>query len=160
MAKRNQLKNVASGLLGYFGSRNNDISGYWGMGVMSLYAEMLSVDSITFDLIKANSAPHIPELNGFVMLLSTKFFTMVEQAGLSSQNVTQANITVNFNQPFDEKLHYWRSALGKPYINRIEITHDLGGQYFAVSGGNCFPHSNHRETQRTRDHIFVFAGDL
>ncbi|MBK5143506.1 hypothetical protein I2494_07205 [Budviciaceae bacterium BWR-B9] len=35
--KRKRLKVVAGNVLDYFISRNNDISGYWAMGVLCMY---------------------------------------------------------------------------------------------------------------------------
>ncbi len=50
MAGCKKLKNIAHGLLGTFLSRNNDIGGYWGIGVLKQYAIRHDLAEIIFDL--------------------------------------------------------------------------------------------------------------
>jgi hypothetical protein len=53
MSPRKNIKGVALGLLGTFVSRNNDIDGYWDIGVLRLYSEKHHLSTLTFDLLNS-----------------------------------------------------------------------------------------------------------
>ncbi len=50
MAGSKRLNDVPHGLLGKFASRNNDIKGYWGIGVLKQYAVKYDLTKLIFDL--------------------------------------------------------------------------------------------------------------
>jgi hypothetical protein len=51
MARRKALKNVCSGILGSFVSRNNDCEGYWGMGILYRFAKERGKSDLMIDLL-------------------------------------------------------------------------------------------------------------
>ena len=51
MSAYKQLKGIAAGLAGTFISRNNDVDGYWGMGVIYSEVSARGVSAVTFSLL-------------------------------------------------------------------------------------------------------------
>lgn len=57
MARRRELKCVASGIAQYCVSRNNDLGGYWGLGVLYRLAQKMAVDSLQVDFMSEDGLP-------------------------------------------------------------------------------------------------------
>jgi hypothetical protein len=51
------LKGIAGGILGSFLSRNNDLDGYWGMGILRLLAQEHGVEMVYLDLLAGTCMP-------------------------------------------------------------------------------------------------------
>lgn len=76
MSKRGVFKNIISGTIHSFISRNNDVDGYWGIG--KLYSHMLASGSmtLTIDLLKQEI---YPPNDHFRKLLSKYSFVVKEK---------------------------------------------------------------------------------
>lgn len=61
---------------------------------------------------------------------------------------------IRFNQEFDKRYHYFRSALGQPYICTLTIIDDFGKEHAVSTGGNCLPHDPSREFRSSRANDF------
>ena len=57
MSGRNKLRGVAHAVLGSFISRNNDIDGYWALGLLRSFADTAGVAELRFDLVTGTAEP-------------------------------------------------------------------------------------------------------
>ncbi len=57
MARRRELKNIASGLSSSFVSRNNDYDGYWELARLYDFANSEGVSEIKIDLLNSKVSP-------------------------------------------------------------------------------------------------------
>jgi hypothetical protein len=145
MARHRELRGITHGLLGSFNSRNNDIDGYWGIGVLCLFAQGENISEIRIDLIHQEAPEASP-----ICSSATQFRKMLDHLlairDLPRTWVKSAEFTVCFNVSFEHKFHFFGSALGgKPYMCTLEIVDDLGHKYSARAGGNCWPHNPMKE---------------
>ena len=122
-ARRKELKNIAGGIVGSFISRNNDIDGYWGLGILYRFANQRQVDMIQLDLLNLTITSKVTNMDGLFG-------------------------TTKFNQEYEEKYHAWRSALGDPCLCTCEIKVNDGRVYSVTVGTNCWPHDPEREMRR------------
>lgn len=51
MPRRRELKNLASGMATYCVCRNNDIGGYWGLGVLCKHAQEISAAELSIEIM-------------------------------------------------------------------------------------------------------------
>lgn len=57
MIRRKQLKNLAYGIAGRFTSRNNDLNGYWALGILYSAAEDAGTNRVRLDIISQTATP-------------------------------------------------------------------------------------------------------
>lgn len=57
MPRRRELKCLASGIASRCVSRNNDIEGYWALGVLYRLAQEMEVDCLRVDIMADNGLP-------------------------------------------------------------------------------------------------------
>lgn len=150
MARRNQLKGIALGLLGTFVSRNNDIYGYWGIGILKLCAVKNGLSKIVLDLLEqssgfdADSPVHIAEKT-----YQSWLFRTFEKVGLDTKKLERAEIHVEFST-FDEFPNAIRDTRGEPYECSVIIKSKVGASYVVSKIGVCAEHDPAKDRQRTR----------
>ncbi len=124
MARRTELKGIACGMLGRFNSRNNDVDGYWGIGKLCRAANEYGTSSVVIDLLTAQTIP--------------------------ASWIAMPTIELDFKPEFNSQHHFFRSAVGRPYLSTLRITDDLGKSYAVTAGGNCLPHDPRNERRAIR----------
>ena len=154
MARRTNLGSVSSGLIGSFNSRNNDVGGYWGIGKLFSFADSVNVDTVSIELLNGAISPPTDHFSSLVVFYRAMLEARLKGLRISAAWVAKAVITVKFNQAFDPKYHYFRSALGTPYVCKCEITDDNGKVHSAAAGGICGPHSPAEESRSSRGQNF------
>ena len=141
MAGRKQLKRIVGGLLGTFTSRNNDINGYWGLGVLRLYAKRRRVDAFEIDLLSQVS----DEPAGSPLLVTEQYYRSWFSSALSNRQVnpaqlSSARIRLRF-ATFDEFPDVVRSTRGEPYVCSVSIINLRGIEYSTSKVGVCAAHN-------------------
>ncbi|WP_299158299.1 hypothetical protein [uncultured Tenacibaculum sp.] len=94
--KRN-LKNIISGLLNSFISRNNDVNGYWGIG--KLYALMIDNNclEVRINLLEKRIKPESLDFNFLINDYSNKLISKIEDVGLFEEDISSVNIFLKSN---------------------------------------------------------------
>ena len=138
MAKRNRIKGIAYGIAHSFTSRNNDINGFWALGV---YYKIVSryQNRLTIDLLTGRSEP---KQNHSTWKFQKFLFNQLAKNGLNNSNVTKALIIIDFDVQSEEKQQskpYW----GEPFICRVELIDDLGKIHKIITGGMCWQCSSY-----------------
>jgi hypothetical protein len=90
------LKHIAGGILGSFVSRNNDVGGYWALGI--LYADATdSNDVVRLSLLEPSAIPPTPN----VQLVAENYAEFLHRAlirkGVAREDLAEVNVEVQFN---------------------------------------------------------------
>lgn len=123
------LQGIAHGLLGTFESRNNEISGYWGLGVLRKLAESNGVDKLEIDLLSEHYEDEAMEScrSRYRCWLETN----LERNNLSLSALLFARIRLRFANEFTAYPNAIRNTRGFPYECLIELRRGDGRDYVA-----------------------------
>jgi hypothetical protein len=141
MPRRRELKSIASGIASFCVSRNNDIFGYWGVGVIYRLALAQRVATVSMDL--GSTQDDSPELAAFRAGFLARF--QAARHGLSS--FVQGFVVEYRFDPYS-----WSDVRGQCSMVTccIHITDDLGKRRSASAETFCYPHDPRFETKSTR----------
>ncbi len=154
MTKRRELKGVANSLLHSFISRNNDISGYWGIGKLYLLAKENNSDHVLIDLLKRRMNPNSNDFGDLFDRYQSYFSKFVEQKDsfgwvTTPTKIEAVQIFLSFNSTSDDKLEYWaRRHMGENFKCEVKIKTDLGKVYSSQIYGRCRLHDPRKERRR------------
>lgn len=150
MAKLNQLKNVTHGLLGTFVSRNNDVGGYWGLGILRSLAIWNGLETVILDLMDEASELFSPEpLRSMERRYRRWLYSTLDKISVNPGSLSQARINVRFTT-FDEFPKAIRDTRGDPYVCTTIIVLKNGKSAVASKIGVCAIHDAARESRSTR----------
>ncbi|MBS9843998.1 hypothetical protein, partial [Vibrio alginolyticus] len=111
MGRRRELGNIASGIIGSFRSRNNDVDGYWGIGKLYLSVDHLQSKCVSIDLCSQQIAPYYPHFDLMTERYSKMFKRLLVKHSIPFEWVRSAYVYVEFEAEYEERHHNWRSAL-------------------------------------------------
>lgn len=150
MARRSEFKGIARNLAQKLNGRNNDHDGYWAIGQLYLIANQEHVSALTVDLLISANNSKIKSLEPIAKAMHELLFNMLNAHKIPVSWLESANVTFSFNAAYQKQYHYWRAALGTPYLVTLEITLDSGKVHKQTFGGNVNPHDPLREKRRSR----------
>ena len=149
MAGVKALKGIAHGLLGTFVSRNNDIGGYWGLGVLRLFAERNALSEINIDLLGET----FDSLHSTVAATEATYVEWFGQAiakkGIDARNLAKAEINLRFST-LEEFPDVVRDPRGEPYLCTITIVRGNGITDIVSKIGCCESHDPSKDRRSTR----------
>jgi hypothetical protein len=143
MVRNRDLKGIAQGLVETFISRNNDVSGFWGIGM--LYREALehSASRVDLDILSGQSQPEGPTAQAVLSRYSAYLFSRLD--GLQ---ILKAQITLEFGTfGLCQAPRYF--SYGDPFVCTVLLTSASGRTYTSCRTGRCAPHSSD-ESRSTR----------
>jgi len=147
MSRRGILKGIAAALVGTFVSRNNDIEGYWGLGVLRLFAERTNLSQITIDVL--HKSPNLSFESPIRISEETYrqwFRNVLFNANINASDIQEANIYLRFST-FDEFPKIIRDTRGEPYVCTVNISHN--SKIISVSRiGVCAAHDPNKDRCR------------
>ena len=147
MARRKDLKNIASGLAGTFISRNNDIDGYWGIGKLCLLAQQSGHSQVRVDLWPIGLTPAHQPFHCAVAAQRTRLEQRLERQGIPKQWISSVSLHLVFsgaNAP-STPLHR-----GKPFTLTAAIVDDQSRSRAVTVNGFCQPHHPGKEARSNR----------
>jgi len=150
MPRRRELKGITINFAKLLSGRNNDYLGYWAVGQLSLLAQKNNVESITLDLLTLSNSLDSPQTLEMCQQMKAALNRLLVAQKIPCGWVKSVSVEFSFNQEYQEKYHYWRSALGKHYLVAVEIETDLGYINKAMEGGNVNPHDPSKEHRSNR----------
>ena len=147
---KSSLQGIVNGLLSTFVSRNNDIGGYWGLGVLRKLAESNGLDQIEIDLLCEDDETEAIESckNRYRLWLGTN----LDRNGRSLDSILSARIRLRFSSDFEAHPNAIQDTRGFPYECLVEVRCDPDRGYRAMKIGVCEPHDPEREYRRSADH--------
>ncbi|EHN67940.1 hypothetical protein VFSR5_2757 [Aliivibrio fischeri SR5] len=150
MGRRRELGSIASGIIGSFRSRNNDVDGYWGIGKLYLFVDHLQSKCVSIDLCSQRIAPYNPHFDLMTECYSKMFKGLLIKRSIPLEWIRAAYVYVEFEADYEERHHNWRSALGNPCNLVCVVVDDNGKSHVARAYTNCFPHDAKRESRSIR----------
>ncbi|GLX76699.1 hypothetical protein tinsulaeT_00390 [Thalassotalea insulae] len=150
MPRRRELKGITINFAKLLSGRNNDYLGYWAVGQLFLLAQENNVESITLYLLALRNSLHSPQVFEMCQQMKAQLERLLKAQKTPLEWVKSVSVEFSFNQEYQEKFHYWRSALGKHYLVAVEIETDLGYINKALEGGNVNPHDPTKEHRSNR----------
>jgi hypothetical protein len=136
MGGERQLKNFALGLLGTFVSRNNDIGGYWGLGVLRSYAERQMVNLVRLDLMSDSLGESRNPIELATAHHRQWLLNRFGNANIAPTLLSSAIIELRFST-FEEFPDVVRDTRGEPYQCSVALTTCKGSIYAASKVGVC-----------------------
>lgn len=150
MARRKELKNIASGLYGSFISRNNDVGGYWGIGKLCLLAQQYETQVVRIDLLAKSITPASTEFSKLI----TCYWSFIKQhltaRGLNESWLSAAIVELDFNAYPPLGKHIPIVTWGRLFRLIVTITDDRNRNYIISGFGYCGPHNPRKEFKSAR----------
>lgn len=150
MPRRRELAAVASGLLGSFVSRNNDVGGYWAIGKLYRHAIENDAPRVVIDLMAKTMAPSAAEFEGMVSHYAEVFGQQCNARHLPADWVAQVQVWIRFDVAPNDPLAPSHSERETPFECVVAIEDDLGRTHTAQHQGWCAPHDPARERRSGR----------
>ncbi len=133
-----------------FTSRNNDVDGYWALGVFYRLCVNHDVRVFTLDFLSGASSPEANFSTDVATPFRDFLYTQIRNNGLAETQLTAAFAEVEFDlQPTAMELRL-REVWGDPFICRIVLDDDLGRRRTCSKRGCCWAHDPAREQRSTR----------
>lgn len=147
MARRRELKNIASGLMCSFISRNNDVGGYCGIGKLCLLAQDSETTAVKLDLVSKMVFPDSAEF--FNLLHGYNSFL---QRHLAARNipdcwVASAIIELDFNPNEQPEKQVPTITWGNLFKLSVTILDDRSRKHTVSTYSYCAPHNSRKEHQ-------------
>lgn len=154
MSNGARLTNIASGLCGAFGSRNNDLDGYWSIGKLRSLAMEHDRTTIVIDLLDLSMQPSSSASGHvFAPVLARYRCLLAKLAGLTGipfDELTAARITVDFAPPPWPRTSYYTQQWGDQFVLTVAIHANGRTAGIVRHAGYCRPHDPACETRSTR----------
>jgi hypothetical protein len=150
MPRRSELKSIASGVLGSFVSRNNDIGGYWGLGKLFLYARQRAESQLSIILIPRELMPSIEPLATVARKYGNMLVSIMERRYLPASWLLSASIEIEFESSSVKPQIFDPHRASRPFRCRLVFIDDLGRKHECAAAGRCWPHNPHREARSAR----------
>lgn len=115
MPARKRLNGAAAGILGAFVSRNNDIDGYWAVGVVYSEIDDLDLSEVTFRLLEGEVVPDLK----CGSVLSGKYreaaIRVLKAHGVNPDEIVRADIVIRFGPLAHNRMFPERSVRDQPF---------------------------------------------
>ena len=148
LAKKNEYKVIADGIISSFVSRNNDVDGYWGIGKLYSLSTSLNADVTIIDLIERSITPKAERFLPMINHYSQKLVKLQDKRGLSKESLKDVKIYVSCTRNLDITVYdSWSPHL---VSCEIKLTLENGSTFTQVRSVRCRPHDPKRELKSTR----------
>lgn len=138
MPRSRDLKGIAAGLATSFVSRNNDIEGYWGVGVLCRAAAASRCD-VVLDILGRAASPDAKSCARAAKNASQHLDILLEKAGFAVTALTAAQIRLEFGGVSSTHHQF-------DYRCTVLLTDTRGRQHVFQTSGRCWPHDPARES--------------
>ena len=147
MARRRELKNIASGLYGSFISRNNDVAGYWGIGKLCLLAQRQDSSAVRIDLLAESIVPESSEFTKLVSGYGAILRKHLSNRDMPAEWLSSAVIKIDFKPELPSERYIPITTWGSLFKLTVEITDDRNKTYTISGYSYCGPHNPRKESK-------------
>jgi hypothetical protein len=127
-------------------SRNNDVGGYWGPGV--IYSEVADLGNVLkIDLLSGKVAPDVPSAKKECRQFRKILELLLEKIGKSTACLSKAEIELRFETTGSLAPPRW-GWRGFPFICVVTAVDYRGHEYSAMEVSRCEKHDPSRESRR------------
>ena len=154
MPRRKELKGISSGIASSFISRNNDVDGYWAMGILYKIAFESGDNKFTLNLLSGESSPKFKYSKRIAKPYHEYLLNQLEKKGLEEYQIAAAIVELDFNISHTKKHKMFHWTWGEPFMCRVTVSDDLGKKHIHEEYGWCGKHDPDRERRSTRRYAF------
>ena len=148
MIPMRKLNHMAAGLLGSFVSRNNDIQGYWALGVLYTDAQG-SGKRVELDLLSGSAQPATPVCTGLARGWEHRLRQAISALDISMDDLASATVSVEFDRR-DIALGPNDFGIGEPFLCSLRLSSKDGRVSLRTIPGRCRPHDQFFGSRSTR----------
>jgi len=157
MRRRSEIGSIASGMVHSFSSRNNDLGGYWGIGVLYLYACQVGELTVTVDLLRGEVNPPSarllpmygrPDFEALITRYKAMLYALLHKRKVPERWVAEAVFSIEFESRDAKPAYPKIGEKSEAFACRLSITNDLGLERVFRLDGWCWPHDPWRESKR------------
>jgi len=124
-------------------SRNNDLDGYWGPGVLYKYSKEHELDELVFDLVSSQKSKN--SQHSFASYYQRKLLDLFQRQNIPFEWIKKANLSFKF---IASKEYPELDYLGVHFDCILKMECDMGKIYEVSDSGRCRPHDPTREQRR------------
>jgi hypothetical protein len=154
MPKRKELKGVAAALAGRFISRNNDVDGYWALGILYIVATKDKSNRLSLNILEGESSPTFWHSKRLCLPLHDLLLHQLFIRGFEEFQVISAIVEIKFDVSPTAKEIMFKHTWGEAFSCQVIITDDLNIQRTFTERGWCGKHDTKKEHQSTRAYTF------
>jgi hypothetical protein len=152
MPRRKQIKNLACGIACRFVSRNNDIDGYWALGILYSAAEDAGTHLLRLDLISKTASPSFKYSNRLLSQFHQYMQGQLTKSDLDGY-IVGATIEVAFNVEPQPNYTRFGTTWGDPFRCCVTLLDDRGQSHHGSVVGWCGQHNSTREHRSDRRYV-------
>ena len=152
MAKREQFWQVARGVLTSFASRNNDIRGYWGVGVLARLAKELRLPVVQLPLFPSPVESTEPVFSAISVRYGSLLVSKLAAAGIPLAWLSSADLVFQYPAPGPHARPANASIAEQPFACQLDVTDERQHRRSFVYSGWCWPQGAAPESRSTRTH--------
>jgi hypothetical protein len=147
VARRKELKSIASGVYGSFISRNNDVAGYWGIGKLCLLARERCTTIVRLDLLEESIVPEGSEFAKLVAGYEAKLKAHLAARKIPEGWVTSAIIELDFKPEYPVGKQIPIRTWGNLFKLTVRICDDKQRRHEVHGYSYSAPHDQTRESR-------------
>lgn len=144
MPRRKELVDVIRGLTSSFDSRNNDVQGYWALGVLYYFAKTNHICLFKFDLLNQTIQPSISYFQQITSTYHSNLQRLINAKNINSQWLKSVSITIEFDN-YSKQHNHIKYPVGDPYVIIGKIIDDRGKIFESTIYGKCQSHDPTKE---------------
>ena len=152
MAKRAQFWQVARGVLTAFASRNNDVRGYWGIGVLARILEERGLSHIELPLYRVASHKSEPVVLALAARYSELLLAKMSNSAVPASWLASAEIVFRYPTAAAIPHRLGANAPGQPFECTLTVTDDQRRSRAFSWSGWCWPQGAGPESRSARTH--------
>lgn len=150
MVRRKDIGSIASGIVGSFASRNNDVDGYWALGKLYKFAESSGGREVVLELLTGAVQPHTHEFDLMLAFYRSKLLDYLARRGIPPEFVVSATVSVCIESAAPPNFHNRQYSVGNPCVVTCDIKDDNGRHHLARAYSKCHPHDPKKESRSAR----------
>ena len=151
MKRRNIIKNISYGIMDSFMSRNNDINGYWALGIFYKVAAENNQKHFVLDLISKVSDPYYKYSANVASRYKEFIDKQLAKPSLDSIKIIHAQVQIEFNVPAEKKHIERMITWGKPFNLKVTLEDENHKLYIAQTVGWCDKHNPNKERRSIKN---------
>lgn len=154
MGTRRHFKGIIRSLHDKFLARNNDLDGYWSLGVLYKDSALAGESSeVTINLLQCTSLPELSYIGDICRPFNKFICEQLDHYGLSLKLINVIEIKISFNVSKITKEQTMSSAWGEIFKVKVELIDDLNKKYTCESQGWCWRNNPDKEQRSIRRNL-------
>jgi len=152
MPRRKELLGIAAGVAQSFISRNNDVDGYWAMGILYTAVVRQKTNTFELNLLSGESTPEFKYSKKIAEANRQNLKKQLANLVFEEYQVTEANLLLEFDTRSVDQPSLNKTTWGEPFLCRVTIIDDLKKKHSFEARGWCGRHCSVKERRSTRSH--------